>query len=170
MWRITLAALLLGSLSCATGAAVVTTGEAGETAVVTTGAVGETTEDLDVDVEQLNAPMVMQGFNSVDVKFQIAVRNRTQTPVTVSHIALQSIGGSDYQIPSRTRPFNRTIAPGAQEKFEFWATARVDDPTIGTKAPLTVRTMLTLRDAQGQRTESFVRRVNGRVAIGITGT
>lgn len=158
MWRIALAALLLGSLSCASGTAVGTTGE-----------VGETTEDLDVDIEQLNAPMMMQGFNSVDVKFQIAVKNRMQAPVTVSHIALQSIGGSDYQIPPRTRPFNKTIAPGAEEKFEFWATARVDDPTIGTKAPLTMRTMLTLKDSQGQRTESFVRRVNGRVAVGITG-
>lgn len=160
MFRIGLALILVSLLpiSCSTGAAVATTGEG-----------GETTDDFDVDVEQLNAPMLMRGFNSVDVKFEVAVTNRTAIPVTVEHIALQSVGAGEYQIPPRSRPFQKLIAPGAQEKFEFWATAQVDDPTIGTKAPLTLRTMLTLKDAQGKRTESFVRRVNGRVAIGITG-
>jgi hypothetical protein len=117
----------------------------------------------------MNAPMMMSGFRTVDVKFEVAVKNRTQTPVTIEHIALQSVGAGDYQIPPRSRPFHKTIAPGAEQKFEFWATAQVGDTTIGTKAPLTMRAMLTLKDPQGQRTESFIRRVNGRVAVGITG-
>jgi len=160
MFRIGLALLFASLLpiSCSTGAAIATTGEG-----------SQSTDDFDVDVEQMNAPMLMPGFSAVDVKFEVAVTNRTSRAVTLEHIALQSLGAGTYQIPSRSRPFHKTIAPGAQEKFEFWAAAQVDDPTMGTKAPLTLRTMLTLKDARGKRTESFVRRVNGRVALGITG-
>ncbi len=134
------------------------------------GDAGETTDDFDVDVEQLNSPMVMRGFSTVDVKFEVAVTNRTKAPVTLEHIALQSVGAGDYQIPSRSRPFHKMIAPWEQQKFEFWATAQVNDPDIGTKAPLTLRTTLTLTDGGKKRLESFVRRVNGRVVIGISGS
>jgi len=165
-----IAALLLiglGSFACAGG--TISRTSDGTAASLMTGDAGETTEDLDVDIEQMNAPMMMAGFTTVDVKFEVAVKNRTQTPVTIEHIALQSVGAGDYQIPPRSRPFHKTIAPGAEQKFEFWATAQVGDTTIGTKAPLTLRAMLTLKDVQGKRTESFVRRVNGRVAVGISG-
>lgn len=169
MARETAALLLIGFCSFACASGTVSRTPDGTAASLMTGHVTETTEDLDVAIEQMNAPMMMSGFTSVDVKFEVAVKNRTQAPVTIEHIALQSVGAGDYQIPPRSRPFHKTIAPGEERKFEFWATAQVGDTTIGTKAPLMVRAMLTLKDAQGKRTESFIRRVNGRVAVGITG-
>lgn len=133
------------------------------------GSGAQTTEDFEVVVEQPDAPPVMRGFTSVDVRYVITIVNRTKESVTIQRITIQSLGGGDYQVPLRSRPFNRAIAPATREKFEFWATATVTDPTIGTRAPLMLRTTITAQTVGGERREWFIRRVNSRVAVRISG-
>jgi len=129
----------------------------------------QTTTDFDVILTQLNNPPIQRGTSSIDVKFQVAVANRTGSPVTVEHISLESLGAGDYSVPLRSRPFHKTVGAGAEEKFEFWAQTRVGDIIVGTTAPLMVRTTLTISTPQGNRTESFIRNVNDWLAFGATG-
>lgn len=130
----------------------------------------ETTSDFDVALTQLNNPPTQQRtIPSIDVKFEVAVANRTNEPVTVEHISLESLGAGDYSVPFRSRPFHRSVAPGAEEKFEFWAAARVGDRIVGTTGPLMLRTTLTLTTPGGKRTEAFIRNVNDWLGLGLTG-
>jgi len=128
----------------------------------------ETTSDFDVALTQLNNPPI-QSARSIDVKFEVAVANRTSEPVTVEHISLESLGAGDYSVPFRSRPIHRSVAPGAEEKFEFWAATRVGDRIVGTTGPLMLRTTLTLTTPGGKRTEAFIRNVNDWLGLGLTG-
>jgi hypothetical protein len=128
----------------------------------------ETTSDFDVVVTQLNNPPV-QRAPAIDVKFEVAVLNRTTEPVTVEHISLESLGAGEYSVPFRSRPFHRSVAPGVEEKFEFWASTRVGDPIVGTTGPLMLRTTLTVTTPGGKRTEAFIRNVNDWLGFGATG-
>lgn len=131
---------------------------------------GETdsTNDFSFDVVQkVEVPIVGSGETRVDVPFEITIGNKTNTPWKVERIALQSFEQGDYQIPFRSRPFTKQIAPGAKEKFEFWANAIVTDPLLGTKQPLTLRTMVDFSSPQGDRHEVFVRGINGVIGFGV---
>lgn len=75
----------------------------------------ETTSDFDVDLRQLNNPPIQGPTRSIDVKFEVAVTNRTSEPVTVEHISLESFGAGDYAVPFRSRPFHRSLAPGPRK-------------------------------------------------------
>lgn len=131
----------------------------------------ETTSDFDVALRQLNNPPTQQrSIPSIDVKFEVAVANRTNEPVTVEHISLESLGAGDYKLPFRSRPFHRSVPPGAEEKFEFWAATSVGGGVVGTTGPLMVRTTLTLTTPGGKRTEAFIRNVNDWLGLGMTGT
>ncbi|HEY0140129.1 MAG TPA: hypothetical protein VGF48_04480 [Thermoanaerobaculia bacterium] len=130
---------------------------------------GQSTEDFDVAVVQSNTPMVMEGDTSADVRFDITVRNRTSQPYTIRRIALQSLGGSTYRLPISTRSYEMQIAPGTEAKLEYWASTEVSDSTIGARAPLVLRTTLSVVGADGTpREEIFTGRVNGHVAVGVT--
>lgn len=131
---------------------------------------GETdsTNDFTFDVVQkVDVPIVGSSETRVDVPFEITIGNKTDTPVKVERIALQSFEQGDYQIPFRSRPFTKEIAPGAKEKFEFWANAIVTDSLLGTKQPLTLRTMVDFSSPQGNRHEVFVRGINGTIGFGV---
>lgn len=159
MKRLLAPAALLLALACSSGLG---TGITGQTD-------GQSTEDFDVRVEQANTPMVMEGHDTADVRFDITVRNRTAEPYTIRRIALQSLGGSTYRVPLNTRSYEKTVAPGTEAKIEYWASTAVDDVTLGAKAPLVLRTTLNVVGNDGKpREETFTARVNGHVAVGVT--
>ena len=127
----------------------------------------DSTNDFSFEVSQKErVPVVGNAETRVDVPFEITIGNKTHEPVKIERIALQSFEQGDYQIPFRSRPFEKTIQPGTKEKFEFWANAIVTDPILGTGAPLSLRTMVDMSTPGGARHEVFVRGVNGRVGIG----
>jgi len=103
----------------------------------------------------------------VDVKYAITVTNRTRESVHLSQIDLQSVGGETPQIDVTTRKFNKTIEPGAKATVEYWATVHVRDATIGAAGPMVIRTRLHLDAGETKRLESFTRRVNGRLSVGV---
>jgi len=107
----------------------------------------------------------MRGQGSTDLRFLITVKNRTDAPWTIERIALQSMGGGTYSMPVRTRAFDRVVAPGAAEEFEFWATVDLADDAILARAPITMRATLYAKNDERARTEEFMQRINGRVTV-----
>jgi hypothetical protein len=136
-----------------------------------TGDATESTDDFDVQIEQTTTPMVMPGTipGPVDVKYSITVANRTKEPIHLSQVDLRSVGGETPRIDVTTRKFNKTIEPGAKATLEYWATVHVRDATIGAAGPMVIRTQLHLEAGEAKRLESFTRRVNGRLSIGVGG-
>ncbi len=126
----------------------------------------DTTRDVSFSIVQSADPPISGSMTRIDVPFEITIGNKTSEPMTVNRIAMQSMEVGDYQIPYKPRNFDKVIPPGAKEKFEFWANAIVTDPILGTRAPLTLRTMVDLSGAGGARHEVFVRAINGRVGMG----
>ncbi|MGZ7077803.1 MAG: hypothetical protein ACXVJT_00195 [Thermoanaerobaculia bacterium] len=126
----------------------------------------DSTNELSFSIVQTANPPIVGSITSIDVPFEITIGNKTAAPMTVNRISLQSMEVGDYQIPYKPRNFDRVIAPGAKEKFEFWANAIVTDPILGTRAPLTLRTMVDLTVSGGTRHEVFVRGINGRLGFG----
>jgi hypothetical protein len=129
----------------------------------------QSTDDFDVQIEQATTPMAMPAAvpGPVDVKYAIMVANRTTAPIHLSQVDLQSVGGETPRIDVITRKFNKTIEPGANATLEYWATVHVRDATIGAAGPMVIRTRLHLEAGEATRLESFIRRVNGRLTIGL---
>ena len=126
----------------------------------------QSTDDFEVAIEQVATPMAMPAATPgpIDVKYAITVENRTKVPVHLSRIDLQTVGGEQAQIDVMTRKFDKTIDPGAKTTVDYWATVHVNNANIGASAPMIVRTRLHLDG----RLESFTRRVNGRLAVGLS--
>ena len=147
---------------------------AGDTNFVAAGdAQSDTTADFDVMVEQAAAPMAMPTSANdrtptapLDIRYAISITNMTKEPVTVKHIAMSSPDGA-FVIPVIRRNFNQPIAPGATATVDFWARAQATDANLGAATPALVRTMIEFVGAQGKRTESFMRRVNGKFGAGV---
>lgn len=147
--------VLLAFVGCSSASAVGTTGDAGEAS----------TEDFAVTIAQTATPEVFRGDRSADVKFDLAIVNRTSEPYAIERITLQSLAGGTYYVPPNSRKFGKTIAPGAEEHFAFWTTTYVTETTA--KAPLTLRATIEARGADSgtERQEVFTQRLNGRVQV-----
>lgn len=143
-------------------------GAAAATAAISRETDSDEASGLDVDVIQTAAPPVMGSESSVDVQYTFEVKNRGTEPVAVKRISIWSAGGA-YEVESRSRTFKKTVAPGATEKFPFWARAIGVSSLTGTSGPITLRTELQVEDSQGLRKAAFVRQVGGRVSVGVTG-
>jgi hypothetical protein len=125
--------------------------------------------EYDVKIVQAASPMSFPKADrgSIDVNFEITIKNLHQEPVTIDRISLQSIGGSVYRLDTSSRQYKKEIAAGATEIFKFWAPARVEGTTFDAKAPLVVRAVVdTIINGATQR-ETFNREVNGRVGVAV---
>jgi hypothetical protein len=164
--------ILLLLAGCAGNMASVDTG-GGITFAAAGDTQADTTTDFDVKVEQTSAPLAMPTSRNdrtpvapLDVKYAISVTNLTTVPVTLRHITLSTPDGP-FVIPTTMRKYKKTIAPGATETVDFWATANASDANMGAATPALVRAMIEFEGPQGKRTESFMRNVNGRFGAGI---
>ncbi len=143
------------------------------TAAFTGDTQADTTNDFDVKIEQVSAPMAMPTSANdrtpiapLDIKYAITITNRTSEPVTLKHITLSTPNGP-FQLEERMRAYNEVIAPGGSKQVEYWARAQVRDANLGAGTPALVRTIIQFDGSQGKRTESFMRDVNGRFAAGV---
>ena len=126
------------------------------------------TEDFQVLIHQTNTPPMVTKGQPADILFEIGVRNQTDKPWTIDRIALQSMGGGSYRVPVSTRTYERTIAPGQEEKFNFWVTVAIDDETLGARRSMLMRAKLYAQADGVQREEIFTGSVNGRLTVGAT--
>lgn len=88
--------------------------------------------------------------------FAVEVRNPTTAPLHLDRVAVQSIGGGAYDLPSHSQAFDVTIAPKESRSVDFWAPAYVANPTVsGANGPVTIRAMLEF-DAAGKKFQKVV--------------
>ncbi len=92
----------------------------------------------------------------VSAHFAVEVRNTTTAPLHLDRVAVQSIGGGAYDLPSHSQAFNVTIAPKESRSVDFWAPAYVSNPTVaGANGPVTIRAILEF-DAAGKKFQKVV--------------
>jgi hypothetical protein len=79
----------------------------------------------------------------VSAQFAVEVKNKLAEPLSLRRVAVQSIGGGAYTLPSYSQAFNETIAPGETKRISFWAPAFVSVNTVaGANGPVTLRASL----------------------------
>jgi len=79
----------------------------------------------------------------VSAQFAVEVKNKLTEPLNLRRVAVQSIGGGAYTLPSYSQAFNETIAPGETKRVSFWAPAFVSMNTVaGANGPVTLRASL----------------------------
>ena len=155
-------ATLLLVIGCASS------GDDGEASLLSASTEQGTTTDFDVSIDQVNQPTILGDQDTIDLRYQISVRNQTAAPVTLHRIALSSTGTAPLRLTGNTRQFDRVIAPNASETLEYWATALVTDFTQGNRLPMTVRVKTVFRDGEARdRTETFTRRVAADYTVGL---
>ena len=168
-------AILGASLLLLAGCAGTTSLGTNEATLTATGDIqSETTQDFDVSVEQIATPMAMPASSDdrtpaapLDVQYAITVANHTPQTVTIKRVSLSTPPGP-FTIPVTQRSFKTSIAPGANERIEFWATGNARDASAGAKAPTIIRTRILFETSDGaKRTETFLRRVNGAFSLGV---
>jgi hypothetical protein len=125
------------------------------------------TTDFGVTIEQPEAPPVMGRQDTLHLAFVITVRNLMKEPATIKRLTLQN-AGSNFDVDTVSRPFDVTIEPGAVSKFELVARATGIDPNVGTDVPMTVRAVIDSVQNKSRKRASFVRSINGRVAVGVS--
>lgn len=148
--------LAILTASCGSGGASLVTGDTSHAS----------TDDFLVRIAQTSTPTVMRGQTSTDVLFEIDVKNRTDQPWNIEKIALQSMGGGTYRVPVSTRKYERTVAPGQEETFEYWVTIELGDEILGARPAMVMRATLYAEADGVKREEEFTSSVNGRLTVG----
>lgn len=141
--------------------------QSGDVTVINGDSSYDSTDKFRFEIEQTAFPMTFRGERGdVDVSFRITITNRSEAPITVKRLTLQSMGGDTYRLETSSRKYDKTIAPMARESFKFWAPAVATEATA-TRAPLVVRTTVELQADGTRLREVFNRRVNGSVSVAI---
>lgn len=99
----------------------------------------------DVNIFQLSrvAPGTEHDTGPVSAQFAVEVKNPMAQPLILHRVAVQSIGGGSYTLPSYSQAFNESIAPGETKRVAFWAPAYVSMNTVaGANGPVTLRAAL----------------------------
>lgn len=155
-------ATLLLAVGCASS------GDDGEASLLSASTEQGSTTDFDVSIDQVNHPTILGDQDTIDLRYQISVRNQSAVPVSLRRIALTSSGSAPLRLAGNARQFNQVIAPGASETVEYWATALVTDFTQGNRLPMTVRIRTVFREGEGkERSETFLRRVTADYNVGL---
>src|SRR5205807_326192 len=78
-------------------------------------------DEYDVKIVQSAYPMSFPKADkgSIDVSFDITIRNHMKKPVLIDRISLQSMSGSLYRLETSSRQYKQTIAAGGEYKFKF---------------------------------------------------
>ena len=127
------------------------------------------TTDFDVTIEQAEAPPVMGRNDTLHLAFVITVKNRTPEPATIKRLTLQN-AGSSFDVETVSKRFDVTVEPGAASKFELVARATGIDATVGTNVPMTLRATIESMQNESRNRASFVRSINGHVAVSVSGS
>lgn len=99
----------------------------------------------DINIYQISRVAVGTEHDTgpVSAQFAVEVKNKLAEPLSLRRVAVQSIGGGAYTLPSYSQAFNETIAPGETKRVSFWAPAVVNVDTVGgANGPVTLRASL----------------------------
>lgn len=102
---------------------------------------------------------------AIDIRYEVAIKNQSQEPVTLRHITL-FLGESRYlSSPRTTRNYDKPIAPDATEKVDFWIEAKEPGAEMTAFTPPNVLATIIYEGTQGKRAESFLCGVNGGAGV-----
>lgn len=96
----------------------------------------------------------------ISVNFQVDVENKSQEPIRLERLEVQSVGAGAYEISTQSRPFNQSIAPDRVESVRFWLPANAGDTIVGANGPVTVRVTAYFDSSLGQFREVYMRTIN----------
>jgi hypothetical protein len=120
-------------------------------------------QNFAVKIEQSQTPQVVR-LSRGDVKFDIEIVNNTAEAYTIEEIRLQSVGGTSYAIPPRTRVYKTRLAPGERQRLEFWTIAFVFSPAVD--LPIAIRaTIASKTDGGATRQDVYTQHMDGRIGI-----
>jgi hypothetical protein len=118
-------------------------------------------------IRQINAVQSVSRSISggpLPINFQVDIANRSNEPIQLERLEVQSVGAGAYTINQTTRPFkNVTIAPDMREQVEFWVPAVVEDTITGANGPVTLRVTAYFGTELGKFREVYVRTVNDTI-------
>ena len=121
----------------------------------------------EVAIEQLSsvAPAARNISGPLNVHFAVHVRNAANQPITLKRVDLGTVGYGAYSIGTQSRPFDVTIAPGAESAVELWMPAQIIDPSVaGANGPVTLHAVLLFDSPAGQMQTSVTRQVRSTTA------
>ena len=115
----------------------------------------DATSSIEPEVTLVQLSRVAEGMRSdtgpVSVHYGVEVRNRTDAPIHLDRVSVQSIGGGAYDLPAHSQAFDVTIASKETKSVDFWAPAYVAMPAAsGANGPVTIRATVEL-DAAGKK-------------------
>jgi hypothetical protein len=94
------------------------------------------------------SPSVPSG---VPVHYEIRITNEAEIPITLKRVDLDALAGGGFQVESKTRIYDLTIAPAETRSVDFDTTAYIDDPRgFESRQPVGLRVVTLFDTAQGK--------------------
>ena len=76
----------------------------------------------EINLLQLNAPVdVGYATGPTQIQFEARIANRSQEPITLKRIEIQSVGSGSYILRKEFFTYNESIAPEHFASVKFWA-------------------------------------------------
>ncbi len=108
----------------------------------------------DIEIVQLYGPSDVpysRGVTSINAEFGVQITNRSDTPITLKHVTLQSVGNSTLALRREDRGFNNVINPGQTGQATINARLYFTSDISGspTREPLSIRATLQFASPKG---------------------
>ena len=100
----------------------------------------------------------------LSVQFALRVANRSEEPITLQRVSIQSLSEGAYHVNSAV-PFDVRVHPGQFEIVEFWAPARTGLSLVGANGPDTLRVTTQFDSAVGKFQQIVTQVVNDRTSV-----
>ena len=102
------------------------------------------------------ADVVPTMATGIAVHYELRITNVAEVPVTLKRADLDSMAGGGFNVASKTRLYDVTIAPGETVSADFDTTAYINDPlSYESRAPVAIRAQL-LFDSPLGKVQSIV--------------
>jgi hypothetical protein len=114
----------------------------------------------EIDIEQVVGPGdVGYPRGVIEVQFAMRISNRSEQPVTLRRIEIQSVGGGGYTLRHETQVFNKTVEPNHFETVKFWVRALSQGDTPAANEPVTIRGVAQFDSPGGQMQQFFLKNI-----------
>jgi outer membrane murein-binding lipoprotein Lpp len=116
-----------------------------------------------VHLEQLStvAEAARHVTGGLPIKYRVQVENQASEPITLTRVAVQSIGEGAYTLPNNSQPFKLEVPPQTAKSADFWVPAIVQNDTVyGSNGPVSIRVTAYFDSAKGAFQHTTVEQVH----------
>ena len=118
----------------------------------------------EIELLQLNAPVdVGYATGPTQIQFETRIANRSQEPITLKRIEIQSVGSGSYVLRKEFFTYNEPIAPQQAASVKFWAHGygfATDRGRTPSSEPVNVRSILYFDSPAGSFHQIVTRYIN----------